>query len=215
MSEPVIVFSASKWLLGEVFDLALGEALARVLRNRGAVARDVLQKQLARAEINIADAADRDEAAAMVFEYIEAARQGAARRNLRMLAEIMAKKLTAPPIYASEFLRWSRLLADLSPEEIITLARLHELYHDDSFDNGHGQPKDYRGLTEKLKQTLVEAGAAKNSLDVSSILGALQRTGLVVYAAGGFGGAWHLPSPRLDELLNLVNFEEVIAEPDR
>jgi len=214
MSEPFIILSASKWLLGEVFDLGLGEALAQVLRRRGEAAREILQQQLARAEINIADSADRDEAAAMVFGYIEAARQGAARRNLRMLAEIMSKKLATPPIYASEFLRWSRLLADLGPEEIITLARFHEVHHDGAFDKGPG-PKDLDGLTKKLEQMLVEVGAAKNSLDVQSILGALQRTGLIVYSAGGFGGAWHLPTPRLDELLKLVNIEEVIAEPDR
>lgn len=52
-------------------------------------------------------------------------------------------------------------------------------------------------------------------IEMSSILGARQRTGLVVYSTGRFGGAQYLPTPRLDELLNLINIEEVIAEPDR
>ena len=214
MAGALILGPAAQWLLDKVFDQALSEALARLMRHRREVAREILLRKLARAEINISDAEDQDEAAAMVFDYVEAARQGAARRNLLMLAGILAGRLAAPPIYASEFLRWSRILADLTTAEIITLGKLHSIYNNQRWATADGN-KDYNGLTEHLKEVLIGDGIARNALDVYSILGALQRTGLVVYSAGSFGGSWHLPTPSLDDLLKLIDIEEVLAEPNR
>lgn len=202
------------WLAGEVFDISLGEAFGRLLQRRAAVARDILQEELARADIGVADAADRDEAAAMVFEYTEASRQGAARRNLRMLAQVLAGSLATPPIYASEFLRWSRILSDLTAEEIIYLARLHQAYQMPEFDRSDGK-KEYSALSKYLQARLISEGVARDGAEVSGILGALQRTGLVFYSAGGFGGAWHKPTRRLSDLLQLIRIEEVISEPLR
>jgi hypothetical protein len=208
MTDPLV-----SWLAHEVFNVGWSATLRQLMQKRSETARDILQTQLSKADISIADASDKDEAVAMVFEYIEAARQGAGRRNLRMLAEIMAGKLATPPIYASEFLRWSRLLADLSPEEIIALARLHVAWSDDRWRKADGN-KDPHRVAVHLQEVLVKEGAARNIADVYSILGALQRTGLVVYSASAFHSA-HVPTPRLDELLQLITIEEVIAEPDR
>jgi hypothetical protein len=180
---------------------------------RAQAARDILQEQLARAEINIADAADKDEAAAMVFEYAEAARQGSARRNLRMLAQIIAGELATPPIFASEYLRWSHILADLSRQEIIALAKLHQVHQ--MPDYFVGDQKQWNEIEARVLLDLQQQGVVSTKIELHSILGALQRTGLVVYSAGGFGGAWHLPSPRLDALLKLVDIEAALAEPDR
>jgi hypothetical protein len=200
------------WLAGEVFDLSLGEAVGRLLQSRAAAARDILQDELSRAAIGIADAADKDEAAAMVFEYTEAARQGAARRNLRMLAQILAGALVTAPIYASEFLRWSRILADLTREEIIVLAKLHEVHSMPTMTVG--DTKQFQEIDAKMLLDLQAVGVAQSKLEMSMHLGALQRTGLVILHSG-YGGSWYVPTPRLDALLALTRLEAVMAEPAR
>jgi hypothetical protein len=201
------------WLVGEVFDLGIGEAIHRVIKQRVLVARKILQDQLATGESNITDAADKDEAAAMVFEYIEASRIGCARFNLRMLAQIMAGELATPPVYASNFLRWSHILADLSREEIIVLANLHKVHHAVS------DPTNYEDSINKINANLLrdmqQKSIVSTQFELYSILAALQRTGLVIYSAGGFGGGWYFPTPRLDELLGIVNVEQVISETNR
>lgn len=201
------------WLTHEVFDLGLGEGLSRILRRRAQAAREILQDQLSRGEINVTDAADKDEAAAMVFEYIEAARRGAARRNLRMLAQIMEGALDAPPIYADEFLRWSRVLADLSQEEIIVLVKLQEVHNLPI--NTVGELKQWNEMDAQMLHQLRAIGVVSNKLELDSIFGALQRTGLVNYFAGGFGGAWYQPTPRLAALLALIDTDAAMAEPSR
>jgi hypothetical protein len=197
------------WLTHEIFD----KAVEHMVKRRAEAARGILQDQLSRAEINIADATDRDEAAAMIFSYTEAAKQGSARRNLRMLAQILAGALATPPIYADEFLRWTRILADLSREEIIILAKFHANHNNPILRDDKGM--DYNATRDRLQTELMAQGIITDRMELDSILGALLRTGLVLYSAGGFGGAWHLPTPKLDKLVKLANFDAALSEPDR
>jgi hypothetical protein len=202
------------WLAGEVFDLSLGEALGRVMRRRAEGARHILQEELSRAQINVADAADKDEAAAMVFEYTEAARQGAARRNLRMLAQIMAGQLVTPPIYANDFLRWSRIVADLSREEIIVIAAFHREFEDPP----PSHPE--RTIFRRVADSLTKSSVVRSGDDLEAVVQGLSRTGLFIQQSGATGGAMaggtiYVPSPRLSDLMKLVNIEEVLGEPDR
>ena len=78
-----------------------------------------------------------------------------------------------------------------------------------------GDQKQWNEIEARVLLDLQQQGVVSTKIELHSILGALQRTGLVVYSAGGFGGAWHLPSPRLDALLKLVDIEAALAEPDR
>jgi hypothetical protein len=196
------------WLSGEVFDLSLGEAWRHVLKRRAEAARHILQDELAHAEINIADTMDKDEAASMVFGYVESARLGTARRNLRMLARILAGSLKSPPIYAGEFLRWSRVLADLSYEEMIVLAKYHQAFQ-------HQPEKDSQfEIFRAVYGELSKQGVFSDEDEMRSVLGALQRTGLILFQPGWDNGIY-LVSPQLIKLMTLVDMDKVLAEPDR
>jgi hypothetical protein len=196
------------WLSGEVFDLGLGEAVRKVMENRVASAKEILQDELARAEIGIADAADRDEAAAMVFDYAEAARQGAARRNLRLLAQIMAGALVTPPIYASEFLRWSRMLADLTREELIVLAEWYAAFQHPTAKN------NLASIFPAVRGKLLVKRIISEDEELTSILQALGRTGLIVQKSA-VGTDIYFTTPRLEHLMRMVRMEEILAEPER
>jgi hypothetical protein len=109
------------WVSGKVLDVAWDQAKSHLMARRAGTARKILIEELERGDANPADVDDVDEAAAMVFEYANAAERGAARRNLRLLAQVLAGSIITKPIYADEFLRWSRILADLTREEILVL----------------------------------------------------------------------------------------------
>src|SRR5687767_13911055 len=80
------------------------EALARVMRRREGNAREILRTELAAGRIDIAIAMSEDEAAAILFRYIRAAQEGAARRNLRLLAQVIRGQLVLGTLVADRFL---------------------------------------------------------------------------------------------------------------
>jgi hypothetical protein len=206
----------ASWLANEVLSESFGETIRRLMERRARAAREILQDELSRAKINSADAMDKDEAAAMVFGYAEAAKQGAARRNLRMLAQIMAGLLSAtPPIFANEFLRWSRILADLTHDEIIVLATMHEEFLKPPHD---GAPTvNAWNIFGIIAQNLTEKRIIATGEELETILQGLVRTGLVIQQSGATGGAVvggtiYVPSSRLTELVALIRMDEILSE---
>ncbi|MDR3526902.1 MAG: hypothetical protein P4L57_06445 [Rhizomicrobium sp.] len=201
------------WIGNEVLDAAWSEAMRRIMKCRAETSRNMLLEELERGTALMMDIEDEDEAAAMVFEYANAAEHGAARRNLRMLAQILVGALVTPPIYASEFLRWSRIIADLTREEIIVLAHFYRANKEPGFMDT--KLPDYRGLQKRVLLELQRLGVMDKIIDLTSTLGALERTGLVVYSVAGFGGAYHRITPKLEKLMALIRIEDVLAEPNR
>jgi hypothetical protein len=208
------------WLGGEVFSLGLGEAVRHLIEKRAAAAREILQEELSRADISPIEAMDRDEAAAMVFGYAEAARQGAGRRNLRMLAQILAGAIAAPPVYASEFLRWSRILADLTTEEIIVLAECHRAFKALTANNELAPNVAAWNIFKSMAADFKSRHVIGDAAELETIFQALVRTGLVIQQSGATGGALaggtiYTPSDRLDRLIALIRIDDVLAEIDR
>lgn len=203
----------AEYLGSKVLDIAWDEAKRRIMGRRLEIARRLLIEELSRGNASLAHVEDVDEAAAMGFEYAEQALRGTARRNLRMLAQILAGAVVTPPVYADEFLRWSRVIADLTREEIIVMATLHKVHNMPAMTVGNN--KQWNEIDAQMLLDLQGQGVVATKLELDSILGALQRTGLVNYHAGGYGGAWYQPTPRLDAVLQLIRMEVVLAEPDR
>ena len=113
----------------KVIEKSLTTAFHELLRRRTEAAAQILLSQLASGDANIADIADIDEAVAMVFEYISAAHRGAARANLRLMAQVLQGQIqNSPPLYADNFLRWASLLASISREEIIAVTAYREMW---------------------------------------------------------------------------------------
>jgi hypothetical protein len=94
-----------------------GMAIARYLRRRTEQARDILLAELRRANIGDAQAASEDDAIAVIIRYFRAAREGAARLKLRLLASAIAGKLQSGHLVADEFLQYADALGSLTHDE--------------------------------------------------------------------------------------------------
>src|SRR5262249_54338882 len=58
-----------------------------------------------------------------IWKYMVAAQQGAARRNLRLMAQAIVSLVTAQQTFADDFDRYLPILSRLSREQIVVLVR--------------------------------------------------------------------------------------------
>jgi hypothetical protein len=182
------------------------KAIGLHMKRRAKMASEILLDELSRGSALIQDVADADEAVAMIFEYSFAAQRGAARRNLRLLAQVFVGLLKqTPPLYADEFLRWSSVLADLSCEEIILLATLHKHWDANRDEQNANRPFD------AAKAELVGKGKTfSTSEEMHSTAAALVRTGFLMLLPGF--EAYPKTTSKLDVLLSMARIDDVLAE---
>ena len=202
MVDPIVIGSLG-WLAGKIAEEAATRAaehtIKHFLRKRAEAARDIALEEIAAGRGNVVlDMPGQDEAVAIMWRYIRAAEEGAARINLRLMASILAGKAEGPPIYASEFLRWADLIVSLSEQEIVFLAVLHR-----------------EGRDEVARQHLVPR-YFRDGPDFTITGHALIRTGLVIQTAlslrsfdRGLGGRFET-SHRMGVLAGLADLEGVL-----
>ncbi|GAA0546811.1 hypothetical protein FHS83_000797 [Rhizomicrobium palustre] len=189
-------------LVSKVLDLSLGA----IWEQKKKIAAEILLSELARGEAPIQEVARVDEAASMIFEYGFAAQRGAARRNLRLLAQVFAGLLKqTPPLHADEFLRWSGVLADLSREEIILLATLHKHWQVNRDEPNADVP--FNAAKEEL---VGNCKTFSTDEEMHFTATALIRTGFLVLLPGF--EAYPKTTLKLEHLLNMARIEDVLAE---
>ena len=207
---------AADILQGLVKDLPLGNTLAALtgavlddlLKDRAQKARTIFIEEIAKAERPFTDVHEADEFAAILYRYLDAARQGAARLNLRLMAKIAKGQLEEEAPKADEFLRYSNMIATVTREEIVYLATLHR-----HFAAAHGKDgiRVYQAVIDELT-----GRDRSRSEEVQVTAAAVLRTGLVVpMAFGGIGISTSFscrPAPLLTRLISLADFEEALRE---
>jgi hypothetical protein len=105
-----------------------GAAVGRYFRRRTEQARDILFEELRQANISDEQAASEDDAIAVIVRYLRAAREGAARLNLRLLAKAIAGKLRSGSLVADEFLQYAEALGSLSRDEIRVIGAMYRYW---------------------------------------------------------------------------------------
>ena len=188
----------------KAFELSLDGAIRRILKRRLSAAREILMQELDSGGIDLDEATESDECATMIFEYARAAQHGAARRNLRLLAQVMRGTLMTKPLYPNEFMRWSKILSDLSREEIILLATLQKFQSD---------PKNQNPRLSTQNELVGRDKVFPNEEEFNATAYALLRTGLIILL-NPFGGLSFRASPLVDKLIKFANIEIVLKEPD-
>ena len=191
---------------GKIFDVILGEAfhgaLAEFMAGQAAMAREEIVRQLERGKLwAITD----DKAAAAIFVYLRAARDGAARINLRMMAEALINAAQEPTFAPDEFRRQADALASLSRDEVLLLA---------AFLRAHRHAAEQRRDAVDSKKSADLAWAAiladpsqfPPGFDVIPVGAALGRTGWVV-PGSGFGTITYYTTSLFDGVARLVDFE--------
>jgi hypothetical protein len=190
----------------QLFDLILGEAfhgaLAKFMAAQADIAREEIVKQLEKGKLwAITD----DKGAAAIFVYLRAARDGAARINLRMMAEALINAAQEPTFAPDEFRRQADALASLSRDEVLLLA---------AFLRAHRHAAEQSGEALNSKKTADFAWAAiladpsqfPLGFDIIPVAAALGRTGWVV-PGSGFGTLTYYTTSLFDGVARLVDFE--------
>lgn len=129
MQNPLVV-SAVAAAVGDALSAAsvpggnvAGVAISAIFAKRLTAAREVLLSELAAGEKTLNNS-EVEESAAIVYRYLKAAREGAARLNLRLLAAVFAGQVRGSTIVSDEFLYYADLLSSLRRDEIILLGTL-------------------------------------------------------------------------------------------
>ena len=186
-----------------------GATLQKLFERRRRMAHEVLIEELGRGSVTLASAvlSDRaDDAVAMIMRYMRAAEEGAARLNLRLMAQVIAGQQQLPTLTADEFLYHAAIIAALRREEIILLGTLfrHWLSH-------NREPDDVArtGSTLRATKASLIPRIFVNEAELTATMAAITRTGLLV-PGSAFGGISYSLSPLMVRLNELAPFEAAI-----
>lgn len=191
---------------------ALGGALRKLVDHRQQVALDILLEEIAAGQINPADVPP-ESLAAPVYRYIRAAREGAARLNLRLLARLIAGQASKQDLIADEFLYYADIIASLRREEIVLIATMYR--HRQAPDLAKLEPRER--VSPARDRTIAElvpsVFATTDDLDATCLAGV--RTGLFTLASGWGGTVTAYLSPFADKVISMSSFEAAVEREAR
>lgn len=181
-------------------------ALQGLLSKRAEAAREVLVDKLAKGKAKLKDLPE-DDVAAVVYRYMRAAEEGAARLNLKLLADVIVGQDAEPGFYANDFLLWADVLSGLRREEVAVLGTLHSEAHKLDYR------LPYTGELWTRCQTSLEDQRGITPAVSDALAAALMRTGLVTILGGLMSqGHAYMPSPNLQKLAQMADFESYYME---
>ncbi len=186
----------------------LGGAIRKLVEHRQQVALDILLEEMATGQINPADVPPKS-LAAPVYRYIRAAREGAARLNLRLLARLIAGQASKHDLIADEFLYHADIIASLRREEIVLIATMYR--HRQAPDLLCFEPIER--VTPARERTIAElVPSVFPTYDAyQATCQAISRTGLLILASG-FGGISAYLSSLADEVIAMTSFEAALEK---
>lgn len=186
--------------------LAGSRILGALLAKRAEAARDILVDRLQKAKATLKDIPE-EEAAAITYRYMRAAEEGAARINLKLLADVIVGQDAKPGFFANDFLLWAEVISSLRHEEIVMLGIMH---------------REAAKLDYKLKATgdfwagclaALEKERGLSAQTCDRIGAKLLRTGLVTILGGLMGmGHAYMPTTDLQKLAEISDLEAYYME---
>jgi hypothetical protein len=193
-----------------------GLAIGRYFRRRAEQARDILFEELRHANIGDAQVASEDDKIAVIVRYLRAAREGAARLNLRLLAKVIAGQIQLGHLVADEFLQYAEALASLSRDEIVIIGTMYRLWSAHTM-SASANPRTAANLWEEAVEELKCRGMSAEVIITTAARA--QRSGLI-YALSAPTGVLHgtefasntvyRVSSQLLDLGTTVDFEDVL-----
>lgn len=210
----------ARYLLAGADDLSGGfaptataqELLADYERRAAQRTRETILDEMKAGRAPVMPASD-DDGIAIVLRMHEAHRRGCARQALRLLIAVLNGMALSGPVYATEFARYERVLADLSREEIILIATVMRHYR--NLDLANWEELNLGKFEENIAHELWP-DFFDELRRVYSVWASCQRTGLLVQGSNNRkvedGSAAHVafPSALLEEIRELASFEDVL-----
>ena len=179
------------------------ESLNKVLARRAKTARQILCDEIKMGQ-KTSDDIPQEEVAAIVFRYMRASQEGAARMNLRLMAAIISEQIKTTDLYADDFLRWASIICDLKRDEIIVLGVMQNIAF-----NPHFTSKNNENYWKNCLKIL-EENHDMTEQDVYTIASACLRTGLIRETNRTWLNPVYGATNNLKNLYDLINIEGVL-----
>jgi hypothetical protein len=196
-------------LAAKAADIVIPEAMKAYFEDRKKRAFEIAIEELRVAKIDPEEAAARSEVAAMFVKFYQAMAQGAAFRNLRVIAKVLAHKASDNSERTDDFIMWADAIAGLLHEEAILLAALHRHYAHARIMKNNVADKVHNQAMITLQGELVGARKTFETKEAFEATGtALARTGFVILVSGWGGVMSFAPSPRLQRLAELASLDD-------
>ena len=202
-------------LLG-ILTATIGSLWSLHIEKRLVASRDILFDEI---EQGIFSNIPSDDKISLMHRYAQAAMNGTARINLRLLAQAInslakGEKL-AKPVYANKFNRYAQSLETLSEEEIKILAKLYHMREEQKeyVDKNKVPIPGMQGSYSERFETNLEYSDIENKEKTMASLCALLRTGLIYQTGiGALRTIQYELSPFFDEIIQLVDFEDALKK---
>ena len=137
----------------------------------------------------------------ITMRFSKAVDEGAARRNLRLLAQVIAGLKKNKAFDPDKFRRWCGIIEHLTRDELIVLGRAHVIAVK---LRGSADESNSQAFSQGLMDDLRAVGYPP--LEINALFVTLARTG-VFYPMPAVGSINYLPSPWLFELCELADLE--------
>jgi hypothetical protein len=195
------------------FKLPGGNTLAklgdRYLERKQKEAAEILIEEVAKGSpepINFAES-EADPLIEIIYRFAKAAADGAARENLRLLAQVIAGLKKNKALEPDRFRKWANILEQLTRDELVVIGKAISIKRSMTAE---GAPFNTNEFATRLRSELITSRYSPTEID--PLCASLVRTGLLL-AASGYGGVLvPLPTPWLDELGTLADVEGLAAD---
>ena len=185
----------------------IAQTVQHLMHRRTTRARDILLDEIRCGE-KLLTASEVDGSVAVLL-YGRAAREGAARLNLRLMAKVIAGQARQSTLYADEFLRHADVIAGLRHEEVILLGALQRNWNTaetQAMADDERMSAVYRLLeTELIPEPFADAS------ELAAVQSAVLRTGFLS-GVPTFGGAIYKPTRAFHRLCRILSLASALKD---
>jgi hypothetical protein len=176
----------------------LGKLGDKYLERKQKEAADILIEEIAKGSpepINFTEG-DIDPLIEITYRFSKAVADGAARENLRLLAQVIAGLKRNKALDPDKFRRWANILEQLTRDELMVIGKAIALSR-----KMHAQAVEFNpGDFWKTLKSELEASGYQLAV-ITPLCASLSRTGLLL-PGSAWGGMIYMPTPWLDEWVN-------------
>jgi len=179
------------------------------LRSKVDESLKILLAELRAGEVSSLHVASENETVAVCYRYLLAARDGVARRNLRLLARTMTGLAERDRLFSDEFNKYAGVLESLTRDQILYLGRYYALYQEEI------QKTDDEGAARQTAKDRLTGELIPRHFPSEQHLEYLvsQAVGLgLLLTASAWGTLLYRFSPLMDEIAELADFQDVLRQ---
>jgi hypothetical protein len=184
----------------------IGKLGDKYLERKQKEAAEILIEEVSKGSpepINFTDS-NADPMIEIIYRFLKAAADGAARENLRLLAQVIAGLKRNKALEPDKFRKWANILEQLTRDELIVIGKAISISRRMASEGVAFNPSEFGN---RLRSEIMRSGY--QSTEVDPLCASLGRTGLLLGASGYGGMMVFLPTPWLDELAALADVEGV------